>query len=111
MRYALIALLILAGCQSMSYSDALGSGYAAVDALARTTEELCASPTIGGDCVGPITTETRDEVRGQLRLALELLDESRQYAVDGSQDIALQRIQQARAILATIERLIEVRHE
>lgn len=31
-------LFLLAGCQSMSYSDALGSGYAAVDALARTTE-------------------------------------------------------------------------
>lgn len=109
MRAALLALLLLAGCagQPVNFADALGSGYATVDALARTTEELCASPTIGGPCVGTISTDTRDDVRNRLALALELLDEARLHQVDGSGDLALQRVQEARAVLAIVSRLLE----
>ena len=109
--FAFVAMLALAACtsQPMSFSDALGSGYATVDALARTTEELCAAPTPGADCTGSLSTESRNEVREQLKLALELLDEARLYQVDGSSDIALQRVQQARAILATAAKLVEVK--
>ena len=105
----LVSCLLLAGCASApsSYTDTLGTGYAMVDAVARTTEQLCASPTIGGPCEGALSTETRDQVRGELRLALELLDESRKYAVDGSADIAYQRAAQAQAILTTLTRVLQ----
>ena len=108
MRYALIALL-LAGCATTpTFTDLLGSGYATMDALARTTEELCGAPAYaGGDCVGSISTETRDEAAALLKEALALLDEARLYNVDGSTDIAMQRVQHARAILAVVSRLVE----
>lgn len=104
-------LFALAGCPStpLTFADSLGSAYAAVDALARTTEELCAAPTIGGDCVGSISTSTRDDVRDQLRLVLDLLDEARSHQVDGSGDLAMQRVGEARAVLAAVSKLLETR--
>jgi hypothetical protein len=113
MKYALLLplLLILAGCPSNppNFSDALGAGYAAVDTLAQTTLELCAALSEGGDCTGSISTDTRDDVRNRLRLALELLDEARLHQVDGSADLASQRIGEARAVLAVVTKLLEAR--
>ena len=110
MRYALVlSLALLAGCSSNppSFADALGAGYATVDALARTTEELCAALTQGAECTGTISTDTRDDVRNRLRLALELLDEARLHQTDGSGDLALQRVSEARAVLAVVTKLLE----
>lgn len=106
----LALVLLLAGCagQAYDYRDALGAGYAAVDALATTTAELCGAPLYeGGDCVGSISTETRDQARDLLRQAVDLLDEARTYQVDGSTDIAQQRIAQARSVLALVAKLVE----
>lgn len=110
MKLAAVVLLLLAGCagQPPSFTDALGAGYATVDALARTTEELCGAPAYtGGDCVGSLSTDARDNIRNQLRLALELLDEARMHQTDGSADIAMQRVADARAVLAVVTKLLE----
>jgi hypothetical protein len=112
MKYTLIlSLVLLVGCASNppNFTDSLGAGYAAVDALAKTTAELCAAPTVGGDCTGSISTDTRDDVRNRLRFALELLDEARLHQVDGSADLATQRVAEARAVLSVIARLLEAR--
>ena len=107
--FTLAFLVLLAGCipQQVNFADSLGAGYAAVDALAKTTAELCASPTLGGPCEGSISTDTRDDVRNRLGLALEMLDEARLHQVDGSADLALQRISEARAVLSIVSRLLE----
>ena len=106
----LLSLVLLAGCipqQQMSFTDSLGAGYATVDALAKTTAELCAAPVLGGYCTGSISTDTRDDVRNRLKLALELLDEARLHQVDGSADLATQRVAEARAVLSVVTRLLE----
>jgi len=111
-KHALIlSLVLLVGCTSAppNFADSLGAGYAAVDALAKTTEELCAAPVLGGDCAGSISTDTRDDVRNRLRFALELLDEARLHQVDGSADLATQRVAEARAVLSVIARLLEAK--
>jgi hypothetical protein len=107
----LLSLVLLAGCipQQMSFTDSLGAGYATVDALAKTTAELCAAPVLGGYCTGSISTDTRDDVRNRLKLALELLDEARLHQVDGSADLAVQRVAEARAVLSVVTRLLEAK--
>jgi hypothetical protein len=111
-KHALIlSLVLLVGCTSAppNFADSLGAGYATVDALAKTTLDLCAALDEGGPCTGSLSTDTRDDVRNRLRLALELLDEARLHQVDGSADLAVQRVAEARAVLSVIARLLEAR--
>lgn len=107
----LLFVLLLAGCagQPMNYEDSLGAAYATVDALAKTTETLCAAPVIGGDCTGSISTATRNDARTQLQEALRLLDQARELQASGHPDIAVRRIQDAQAILSLITTLLETR--
>ena len=103
----LLCVLLLSGCASYNFADALGAGYATVDTLAETALELCAAETIGGPCTGPLPTDARDEVRAQLTTALEYLDQARGLQVDGSGDLAQQRIEQSRVILRAVATALE----
>jgi hypothetical protein len=92
--------LALAGCQTMTFEDELGTAYLTVSTIAKTSEERCAAVEQGGPCTGTITTKQRDQVRDALSEALVYLDVAN---TTQSPD----PIQQARSILAIASGILE----
>jgi len=94
--------VLLAGCQTTTFTDQLGNAYASAEALSNTAKELCAAPQPGGECTGTITTSQRDRVYDVIAEALVLLDQAK--ATNSPEPI-----QRARSLLAIATRLVEER--
>jgi len=112
MKRIAVALLFVAGCASNlpspNYDDLIGTAYATMEAVASTTEILCAAETSGGPCTGELSTADRNTVRDNLDDAVVLLREANALN-DKGDGAAVTRVQQAISIIRIAINLLEAR--
>lgn len=104
---ALLAF-VLAGCQSggiRSFSDGVGAAYLAIDTAADVIYEACRNEVPDGPCApdSPIETADKDRAKAALTEALDMLGEARALYQVGSTDLGMERLRQARQLLAVAE--------
>lgn len=103
MRGMLIAILLLAGCQSVGVDQAIGAQYAAIETAAQGLKRLCGNTEPDGGCYpgSPIATIEKQAFKAQLQKAKDLTDLAMAAYVAGEAHEG--GLEQAAAILDFIE--------
>jgi hypothetical protein len=111
MKRIAIALLLLTGCATVprNFDDTLALAYLQGDAVATTIIDLCGADMPGGNCApgAAVTTEQRDWAKRQLLNYADGLDAAMALRSVGDERGAIERLQQAQALLRYVQTRLE----